>query len=231
MKQICKTRNRSLGLVPTLLLLCLAIAQTWAQTDSQNPPLGDVAKKTRNARASKDHVTAKRVLDEETVPHANWHKHTASFLVTIPATKLTVAIPVPNRSAEFGYEVPIGESVIYIPFGETSWTNSFNSAAQDFFTMLLSRGRFRGMSLKLGDTEDTTIDDRRAILVHFTFVFRSIPHDGIALFIGVPEQVTSMGCMYRSVDWEKAKPMCEDVIRSSEVEIPAGDYTTLRKTW
>jgi len=84
--------------------------------------------------------------------------------------------------------------------------------------------------MKLAEVEDTSVGSQRALLVHFTFAFHGIPHEGMALFVSAPEQVLSMGCMYRNADWEKASPICEQVINSAEVEIPT-EYKQFKKPY
>lgn len=200
----------------------------WAQSESANTSLGDLAKKTRAEKNANGHVVARRVLNDENAPSANVLKHTTSYWATIPPAKLTVSIPNSSRPAEHGVDVPLEQSGVYIPFGETIWSEDFDQAAQEYLDMLLTRSRFRGAALKLGEVEDTTVGGQRALLVHFNFAFRGIPHDGLALFVSAPLQIMSLGCMYRNVDWEKATPICEQVMNSAEVEIPA-DYKPFKK--
>jgi hypothetical protein len=212
-----------LALVPLLLL-----AAAWAQSESEGPSLADLAKKTRAAKASKEHVVARRELNEENAPSAKSEKHTTSYWATIPAAELTVLVPIPNRGRYCGLEVPLKHSEVHLLFGETVWSTSFNTAAQEYLGMLLTRSCFSGAALKLDGVEDTSVGSQRALLVHFNFDFKGIHHAGIALFVSAPEQVLSMGCMYRNADWEQAEPICEDVIRSAEVNVPV-EYRLFKK--
>jgi len=200
----------------------------WTQTDPPQVSLADLAKKTRAEKASKEHSTARRVMNDDNAPSANWIKRTTSYWATIPAAQLTVLIPIASRPADFGVEVPLEHSGVYIPFGETIWNSSFDGAAQEYLGMLLTRSRFRGAAMKLAAVEDTSVGSQRALLVHFNFVFHGIPHDGMALFVSAPQQVLSLGCMYRNADWEKASPICEQVINSAEVVIPR-EYKEFKK--
>lgn len=226
------TENMAACSPPRLSLAALCVAGLllgtgWAQTEPQ-VSLGDLAKKTRAEKAAKEHVVARKVLNEENAPTANWEKHTTSYWGTIPPANLTVLVPVSSRGADHGLEVPLEHSGVYMPFGETIWSTSFNVAAQEYLGMLLTRSRFSGAALKLDGVEDTSVGGQRAVLVHFNFGFRGIPHEGMALFVSAPEQVLSLGCMYRNVDWEKAAPICEQMINSAEVEIPA-EYRPFKK--
>lgn len=226
------TRN-AISAVAGVLLLALVAAcagmsrLAWTQSNSQESSLGDLARKERAAKASKNHVFASRVLNGETAPHDS-EKQTKSYWATIPPSKLTINIPVPNRAVDLGIEVPIGKSSAYIAFGETVWTDSFEQATQEYLSMLLTRSLFRGAKLRLGTVEDTAIGGQAALLVHFDFAFHGIPHQGLALFVSAPHQVMGLGCMHRSVDWEKASSLCEGVINSAEVEIPT-QYKLFKK--
>ena len=213
-----------------VFLPLLLLATAWAQSDSSQASLADLARKTRADKASKDHVAARKVLDEETVPRATWQKQSRDYWATIPPATLTISTPTPIRAAEHGIEIPLKESSIYVPFGETVWSTSFNTAAQEYLSMLLGRSRFRGSALTMDGVEDTTVGGQRAALVHFNFVYKGIQHAGVALFVSAPEQVMSVGCIYRKVDWEQAEPTCEDVINSAEAQVPT-EYKPFKKPY
>ncbi len=94
--------------------------------------------------------------------------------------------------------------------------------------MLLTRSQYRGAKLVIDGVEDTSVGGQDAILIHFNFDFRRIPHHGVALFVSAPLQVMSMGCIYRRQDWQEAATICEDVINSAEVQIPT-EYKPFKK--
>src|SRR5215470_2698714 len=153
-------------LVVATLLTC-ACGIVCGQDDADQSSLGELAKKQRVEKNSKNHATARRVLNDENAPSANTEKHTSEYWATIPPAKLTVSIPVAHRPADHGVEIPLENSSVYIPFGETIWSESFDEAASEYLGMLLTRSRFRGATLKLDEVEDTSLGDQRAILVHF----------------------------------------------------------------
>lgn len=210
-----------------ILLSCL-LSPMQGQSDVSQDSVAEAAKKTRAERSAAGHVSAKKVLNDDNAPKANMVKRVEEYWTTSPPSKLIVLLPMSRRPADFGVEVPLESSGVYVPFGETSWTPDLNAAAQQFFEMILTRSRFSGVSLKLTSREETTISHQPAILVHFSFMFRGIAHHGIAMFIAVPEQVMSFGCIYRNVDWEKAEPICEDIVNSVEAEVPT-DYKVFKK--
>lgn len=221
-----------------LVRLLLSIAMSsyvfpllFAQNQSDDS-VAAAAKKTREEKASNNHVTAKKVLNEETSANSNWSKRSNNYWATIPPSTLTISVP--NSKSPAQDSAP-GESAdpygAYILFGETIWNNdSFNGAANEYLRMLLTRSRYRGASLTIGSVEDTTIAEQAALLVHFKFDFRGVPHEGMALFVSAPQQVMSVGCMYRNIDWEKASRVCEHVMNTAEASVPS-DYKIFRKPY
>lgn len=199
-----------------------------SQVDAQEDSVAAAARQTRTEKTAKGHVSAKKILDDDNSPKANMVRRVQEFWATIPPSKLIVLVPVSSRPAPHGLEVPLDKSTVYVPFGETTWTPDFNQAAQQYFDMILTRSSFNGATFKLGAREETTVGDEPAILVHFSFAFHGVGHDGVAIFVGAPEQVLSFGCIYRTVDWEKAQPICDEMINSAEVSAPT-DYKLFKK--
>lgn len=214
-----------------VLVLLLVLGCGMAQSPSEETSLADLAKKTRAMKASKDHVSARKVLNNENAPSANCVKRTTGFWATIPPAKLTVVVPVVNHTGYGSIEIPLEHNSVFIRFGEPIWSTSFADATQQYLGMLLTN-YFRGAVLKLGAVENTSVGSQRAMLVHFSFDFRGIGilHKGMALLVSAPEQVLSVGCMYRSTDWEQAEPICEEAINSAEVEIPT-EYKSVNKPY
>jgi hypothetical protein len=213
--------------------LCIAgllLATGWTQTEAPLDSLGELAKQTRAERATKDHISARKVLNEENEPQAHRTRISSDFWATIPPSTLTVYVPKPDRPPGPGMEDLIGSGRLSVRIGNTDWNTSFRAPVQQHLTVFLNQSWFRGASLKLGGVEDTTISGQPALLTHFNFDFKGIRHTGVALFVSAPEQVLSVGCMYRSVDLEKAGPICEDVINSAEAKVPT-EYRRFKKPY
>src|SRR3954454_2239352 len=175
------------------------------------------ARKTREDKSSPGHTTARKVLDEETSTKPDWSKRSHDYWATIPAATLSILAPNPSTHLSGDSPDPYGA---YILFGETIWSENFNQAASEYLTMMLTRSRYRGAVLTIGGVEESSIGGQRSLLVHFKFDFRGIPHQGMALFVSAPEQIMSLGCMYRDIDWEQASRVCEDVMNSAQIQIP-----------
>ena len=221
-------RHIQRAFLAVVVLLCTLPSAIHGQSDASQDSVAEAARKTRAQKSAKGHVSAKKILDDDNSPKANMVRRVQEFWATIPPSKLIVLVPTSSRPAEHGLEVPLDKSAVYVPFGETSWTPDFNEAAQQYFDMILTRSRFNGAPLKLGRREETTVSDEPAILVHFSFPFRGIGHDGMAMFISAPEQILSFGCIYRTIDWEKAQPICEEIVNSADVSVPT-DYKIFKK--
>lgn len=221
--------RRGRWLLPAMaILLCALVSPMWGQGDDSQGSVAAAAASSRAAKLAPGHVNAKKVLDDDNNPRANMVLESRDYYGTLPPSKLTVSMPASSRGADHGYEVLLDNSTVYVPFAETSWTSDFNETARQFFEMILTRSRFSGVKLTVGTREETTISDQRAILVHLSFTFRGVAHEGMAIFISVPAQVVGLGCIYRSADWEKAKPICEQIINSAEVSMPS-EYKIFKK--
>jgi hypothetical protein len=214
--------------VAVVVLLCTLPSAIQGQTEASQDSVAEAARKTQAQKSAEGHVSAKQTLDDDNSPKANMVRSVHEFWATIPPSKLIVLVPTSSRPAEHGLEIALDKSSVYVPFGETTWTPDLNEAAQQYFDMLLTRSRFNGAPLKLGRREETTVGDQPAILVHFSFPSRAVGYDGMAMFISVPEQILSFGCIYRTIDWEKAQPICEEIVNSAEVSFPT-DYKSFKK--
>jgi hypothetical protein len=206
------------------LILLLAPISVRAQ-EQPDDSVAAAARKARDEKSSPEHVTARKVLTDDTSAKPNWSKRSRDYWATIPAATLSILAPDPSANVSGDSPDPYGA---YILFGETIWSESFNQAASEYLTMLLTRSRYRGAALAIGGVEELSISGQRSLLVHFKFDFRGIPHQGMALFVSAPEQITSLGCMYRNVDWEQASRVCEEVMNSAQIHIPT-EYTRFKK--
>jgi|GEM_PF-6501276 hypothetical protein len=204
--------------------LLIAPPGIWGQQEPDNS-VATAAKKARDDKSSPGHISARKVFNEETSTKPNWSKRSNNYWATIPPATLSISAPNPVLRTQGDSPDPYGA---YILFGETIWSDSFNQAASEYLTMLLTRSRYRGAVLTIGSIEESSINGQRSLLVHFKFDFRGIPHQGIALFVSAPEQIMSLGCMYRDIDWEKASPTCEEVLNSADVQIPS-EYKPFKK--
>jgi len=159
-----------------------------AQTDPPQVSLADLAKKTRAEKASKEHSTARRVMNDDNAPQRELDQ-TYDFLLGNDSGCATHgADPDRQPPGGFGVEVPLEHSGVYIPFGRDDLELEFRRRGPGISGMLLTRSRFRGAAMKLAAVEDTSVGSQRALLVHFNFVFHGIPHDGMALFVSAPQQ-------------------------------------------
>jgi len=141
----------------TFCVVGVFVTDGSAQTESPQVSLADLARKTRADKTSKQHQTARRVLNEENAFQCALDETHDLVLGNDPAAQLTVLIPITSRGADFGVEVPLEHSGVYIPFGETIWDSSFDGAAQQYLGMLVTRSRFRGAAMKLAEVEDTSV--------------------------------------------------------------------------
>lgn len=211
--------QNSLRLIAACFLAALVLSPAWSQSDSSEGSLGDVARKTRADKTAKGHVAARKILDEETAPSAQWMKRTTNYWATVPPATITALIPAKYKAGGDCLEFPLDHGTVYVPVTEPHLPSTAGSV-QEMITALLARTRFAGAVLKTGAVEDTTVSNHTAVLSHFKFESHGVPYDGLALFVDAPEQILPLGCIYRKADWEQAAPICEQMFASAEVSVP-----------
>lgn len=217
--------KRVIGAV-VVFTACLPLS-AWSQNDS-DVPLAELARKTQAEKKSKDHVTARKILNEENVAKPGWRKWSDGFNATYPPASLTITVPREwPVSSRDNIQSAVEKSGVYIGFGNTDWSGTPLEDVRQNLQNLFASSIFYGSSVKLRQMEDTSVDGQGALLVHFEFMFRSVPHSGLALFVSAPQQVMSVGCMYRDLDRDKASLICEQVMSSAEAKVPT-EYRVIK---
>ncbi len=220
---LMKNPRQFVSLVLGIVVL-VAATTAAAQSNSEESSVADAARNARAEKNSRDHVIAHRILNEENRPHAGWQKLTKCYYGTIPPSSLSVLAPLTTRRPDAAHTE---YDKVRVFMGDTIWSESFSEAIRQYLSTLI-RGQYNGARVIINGVEDTSIGERGAILIHFNFEFRGIPHQGMALFVSAPLQVMSMGCVYRKQDWQEAATICDDVINSAEVAVPT-EYRPFKK--
>jgi hypothetical protein len=223
MKQ--RLRIRVLRLL-VLALTCIGVG-AQAQDAGQGSALGDVARKSRNERQSKDHVASKHVLNEET-ELAHGEIWTASACRTIPCAELSIRLP-PGAKHTFSFFTQIPE-VRVERGGKTYLLNVFSanqlpaqdldSAKQVVLLNWFTRPYFFGTAAKIDFDEATKIDQWPAVLTHFTIPGRATNYRGLALFVAVTSGTFGFACIFPDLDSGDSMNICEEILNSAKVKMP-----------
>ena len=206
-----------------LLFFSFPLAIGAQGADPQDPSLGDLAKKTREERQSKDHVAAKKTLDDDDRNPAGQPvrvRHPAG-----PQWALVVYLPAKTGfhpgGLYYGYAVPLEESRMYIVVSTGTQGNDLKRAGGNLDSRCFVR-RHPAQSPR----------NRQVVAGHASWrtaggdlpASNSFPggilHKGVNLLVLVNQQIMSVGCLYRQLDTEKATPICDDVIGSADVDRP-----------
>jgi hypothetical protein len=212
---ICRIHlTRALRMV---VMACVSLSPIFGQNDDVQDSVAATARKTREEKSASGHVSAKKVLNDENAPKANLVRKSQVYWEANPPATLSIFVPKSTQLSTEGYEIPLEKSSVYVPLAYTTWTGDLNSAAERFLRIVLTRGAFSEGPVKITSKEQTTISGHSARLIHVSFTHHGVGQDGTVIFINVPELIVGFGCIYRSVDWAVAQPICDEIINSAEV--------------
>lgn len=207
--------------IALLLLLCFPLAIRAQEANPQDLSLGELAKKTREERNSKDHVAAKKTLDDDDRRLAG-HPVRVRYPVD-PQWALVVYLPVKagyQGSLYYGYAVPLEQSRMYIVVSRGIQGNDLKLAEEKSIRDLLYGATLPSSLVTVESWRDTRVGGQPAVVSRFKFASRGILHKGVNLLVLVNQQIMSVGCLYRQLDTEKASPICDDLIGSADVDRP-----------
>jgi hypothetical protein len=217
-------RRRTKTPIAVLLLVFFSfpLAIRAQGANPQDPSLGDLAKKTREEKQSKDHVAARKTLDDD-------DRNLAGQPVRVrypagPQWALVVYLPAKTGfhpgGFSYGYAVPLEESRMYIVVSTGTQGNDLKRAEETSIRDVLYGATLPSSLVTVESWRDTQVGGQPAVVSRFKFFSRGILHKGINLLVLVNQQIMSVGCLYRQLDTEKAAPICDDVIGSADVDHP-----------
>jgi hypothetical protein len=205
-----------------LVLFSLSLATPAQEANPQDQSLGDLAKKTREERQSKDHVAAKKTLDDDERSLAG-----RPVRVRYPAgPQWALVIYLPPKAGfnagalYYGYAVPLDESRMYIVVSMGIQGNDLKLAEEKSIRDVLYGAALPSSLVTVESWRDTRVGGQPGVVSRFKFVSRGILHKGVNLLVLVNQQIMSVGCLYRQLDTGKASPICDDLIGSADVDRP-----------
>ena len=218
----CCIRRRMI--IATLWLCCAACAWTQDSTpDSSSRPLGDIARKSRQERTDKDHIAAKKVLNEEgsskpvLTVHACKQLPCSSLSISLPAPVAWtragyIPVPLPGHEDDKSHSIRVYEADILEAYDVESAKHLF---LQDWF----SRPYFFGQAAKFLFDESTRISGWPARITHFTVAGRVMNFRGLGLTAAVPTGTFGFACVFREEDSGDAAGICENILNSARIDV------------
>lgn len=215
--------------VATAALLPCLIASAGAQAaPGQATPLGDIARKARRERSSKDHATAKLVSNEETDPTTNWTVHACTLQ---PCFSLTITLPKGTERSRAlsgpsytliplrGHEADPSHA-IRIYAADLLQAGDLPQAKRLFLQEWFSRPYYFGQAARFVLDEHLRIEGYPATLTRFTVANSVIKYRGISLIAQVPTGTFGFACVFHDEDSGDATSVCESVLNSVSMEVP-----------
>jgi len=226
MKPITRLIRRRMIFASAMLWLCCS-GCAWTQDSSAQPPLGDVARKSRQERSEKDHVVAKKVMDAEWSPKATPHafackvQFCSSLTITLPAPVAWnnagyIPVPLPGHEDDKSRSIRIYEGDS-LPASDAGWVKRL------FLHNRLSY--FFGQPPRFLFDERTRINGWPARITHFTVASRVMKFRGLGLVAAAPDGGFGFACVFREEDSGDATNICESILNSARIEV-AEKYRT-----
>jgi hypothetical protein len=209
-----------------LALVCGLEVAAGAQDSGQAASLGDLARKTRQEHAAKDHVPAKQALTEESQSaawdvHACKHMPCYSLSITLPKNMqwskpgdgpTFAIIPLPGRESDSGHLVRVYAGNL---LNTTTVEQGKNAFLQEWFWRPYSFGQ----AARFVFDDQTTIDGNPAVITHFTLPGKVGLYRGLALIAGTPAGSFGFACLFRDDDSGDATSVCESALNSGRISV------------
>ena len=194
------------------LLLSFSASLVAQEASDQQQSLGDLARKSKQEKQSKEHKAAKKILDDDNPPPHSGRYSNYSYCRTVPCAELWFKIPEQMNSGYVG-------KVQLVP-GPKLTGEDLESAEETFMSRSLVAPWRLGAVPEITSEEDTRVGGQPAVLVRFTFTKDHVPNVGLALLVQAPEQVMSMACVFKKADFDEGSQQCQDIVDSADVKLP-----------
>ncbi|HET6179795.1 MAG TPA: hypothetical protein VFE61_22930 [Candidatus Sulfotelmatobacter sp.] len=202
----------------------------WAQEPS--PSLGDVARKTRKEHAASDHVAARpSAREDEDGPDSSgvWR---VKLCVQNPCVELSVTLPKsPKWSRQgseprpvmiplLGHEEDASRAIRVFAAESLGPSYSLDIAKRTFLQGWFARPEYFGQGAHLVLDEHLTVDDRVALVTHFTVIAGVQKYRGLSVVAGTGTGTGNFGfaCVFRDEDANAATSVCEAIVRSARAQ-------------
>jgi hypothetical protein len=215
-----------------LLLAALALAPSAScqaqDSSAPSPSLGDVARCTRKAHASADHVTAKQVTDEDVDgPDAGgvWRVELCvqtpcyEFAITLPKSlqwKREASEPRPVYISLPGHEGDRNHAIRVYVAHAIPQTYAYDGGTRIFLQGWFVRPEYFGQAARIVQRHAVLIDGRSTTIAHF------IVASGVEKFRGASIVATTgygelgFACVFREEDAKVAASICDAIVNSAK---------------
>lgn len=220
---------RALAAVILAVSVLWAGLGAWAQ-DSSSQPLGDVARKTRQERASAAHVPAKQPAsegDDGPDSGAVWRLRLCTLT---PCYELSVTLPKSpkwSRSTQVpwavlipvtGHEEDASRAIRVYAADSTDLKFTVDTFKRAFLQGRFARTDYFGQSARLTRDEHVPLDWSTGTITHFTITTDALKYRGLSVVAASPYGNYGFACVFREEDSAAGTSICDAIIKSAHYQ-------------
>jgi hypothetical protein len=225
------------GILLAALLACASLAAS-AQDSSQS--LGDIARKTRQEQSAPNHVSGKKLTDEDDGPDGGgvWRIRLCTlqpcyeFSITLPKTpKWTRSEeePRPVSIPLAGHEDDSTRAIRVYEAQSTDMKYTADTFKRAFLQGWFARPEYFGRAARIVLDEYVRIDWINGLITHFDITAGTLKYHGVSAVAGSPYGNFGFACLYREEDSAAAASICDAIVHSAQYQELQSSF--IRKTY
>lgn len=225
-------------IVLTALTSCAGVAASAQENSGQS--LGDLARKTRQEQSAPNHVSGKKLTDEDDGPDGGgvWRIRLCTlqpcyeFSVTLPKSpKWSRAEPEPRPVLipSAGNEEDATRAIRVYAAQSTDLKYTADTFKRAFLQEWFARSEYFGRAAHIALDEHVRIDWTNGLITHFTIAEGALKYRGVSAVAGSPYGNFGFACVYREEDSAVAESVCDAIIKSAQYQ--ELQSSAIRKTY
>jgi len=234
-----------LSLNPTRAWILIALLASFAglaasAQDTTGQPLGDLARKTRQEHSAPNHVSGKKLTDEDDGPDGGgvWRIRLCTlqpcyeFSVTLPKSpkwNRSEVEPGPVQIPIAGHEEDASRAIRVFAAQSTDLRFTVDTFKRAFLQEWFARPEYFGQSARIARDEHVPIDWTTGTISHFTITTTSLKYRGLSVIAASPYGNFGFACVYREEDSAAGDSVCDAIIKSAQYQELQSSF--IRKTY
>jgi len=221
-----------------MLASCAGLAARAQDNSGQS--LGDLARKTRQEHSAPNHVSGKKLTDEDDGPDGGgvWRIRLCTlqpcyeFSVTLPKNpKWTRAEPEPRPVLIpiAGHEDDSSRAIRIYAAQSTDLKFTADSFKRAFLQEWFAHPEYFGRAAHITLDEHVRIDWTNGLVTHFTIAAGALRYRGVSAVAGSPYGNFGFACVYREEDSAASDSVCDAIIKSAQYQELQSSF--IRKTY
>jgi len=215
-----------------LFLLCLGLSAPGQDSQSQGPPLGDIARKTRKAQSAPGHVPGKTLVDEEEDGPDTTGVWRVRLCTRTPCYELSVTLPKNSKWSRGedeprpvliplpGHEQDSAHVIrLYVAEAIGQMYTTVDGAKRIFLQGWFSRPEYFGQPARISLDEHVQFEGASGTISHFTVTTDANRYRGLSIVAATSNGAYGFACVFGEQDVAAAASVCDAIINSAQNQI------------